>query len=214
MQIFSLLWGVWETAPRHHLSSQSLSILISPLLLVQHTRSSFPAITHHYSTRVEAWDSSPSFFLSLSLQFASHSLSVLLQSHSHVLFLWHITTTELLFHLQSFNCFFIFFWYRQWCKRYKCFSLLLAEVSVSCLWRKVWLNRLLSTELNPVITVGLFALLKIHNASLRHFIVENKLFLRQSQHYSYVYVMVLKKRIPWMHFDWTASTKCISVMDC
>ncbi len=150
-----------ETAPRHHLSSQSLSILISPLLLVQHTRSSFPAITHHYSTRVEAWDSSPSFSLSLTpvcFSFPQCSAAISLScAFSMTYHNYRATFPFSIFQL----LFLFFFWYRQWCKRYKCFSLLLAEVSVSCLWRKVWLNRLLSTELNPVITVGLFALLKM-----------------------------------------------------
>ncbi len=215
MQLFSLLWGVWDSP-----SSSSFISVLEYTHLSTSARPTYQIIfsCNHSSLQYQSRSVGLlSLVLSLSLTpvcfsfplcSAAISLSCAFSMTYHnYRATFQLSIFQLLFHF--------FFWYRQWCKRYKCFSLLLAEVSVSCLWRKVWLNRLVVHWAKSCDYSWAFCPAKnFHNASLRHFNVENKLFLRQTQHHSYVYVMVLKKRIPWMHFDWTASTKCISVMDC
>ncbi len=214
MQIFSLLWGVWD--------SPSSSSFISVLEYTHLSTSARPTYQIIFSCNHSSlqYQSRSVGLLSLVLSLSHSSLllipSVFCCNLTLMCFFYDISQLQSYFSTYNLSiAFSFFFWYRQWCKRYKCFSLLLAEVSVSCLWRKVWLNRLVVHWAKSCDYSWAFCPAKnVHNASLRHFIVENKLFLRQTQHYSYVYVMVLKKRIPWMHFDWTASTKCISVMDC
>lgn len=171
-----------ETALRHHLSSSSTSVLISPLLLVQHSRSSFPPITHHYSSRVlEAWDSSPLFSPTPSaalvcFSFPQCSAAISLPCAFSMTYHDYRPT----FPLSIFQLLFLSFSRTGSDARGTSVSVcqdnqrLLRYSCNPCLEEQ--------GELNPVIAVGLFCPAKnVHKASLKDFLLEINSFCNKRQ---------------------------------